>query len=85
MITPKMSHIYEVIYDLSVDLVTFDLGLPLKVKSRSHTFQGAIIDCNVFFIYIIFILYKIKSVPFDGMHLYAYTRVFVQIFETHHF
>ena len=35
-----IKHIYEVIYDLSVDLVTFDLGLPLKVKSRSQTFQG---------------------------------------------
>ena len=37
-----MKYIYEVIYDLSVDLVTFDLGLPLKVKSRSQTFQGAV-------------------------------------------
>ena len=34
-----MKHIYNVIYDLSVDLVIFDLGLPLKVKSRSQTFQ----------------------------------------------
>ena len=25
-----MKHIYKVIYDLSVDLVIFDLGLPLK-------------------------------------------------------
>ena len=25
---------YKIIYDLSVDLVTFDLELPLKVKSR---------------------------------------------------
>ena len=37
-----MKYIYEVIYDLSVDLVTFDLGLPLKVKSRSQTIQGAV-------------------------------------------
>ena len=37
-----MKYIYEVIYDLSVDLVTFDLGLPLKVKSRSQIFQGAV-------------------------------------------
>ena len=35
-----IKHIYKVIYDLSVDLVTFDLGLTLKVKSRSQTFQG---------------------------------------------
>ena len=35
-----IKHIYKVIYDLSVDLVTFDLGLNLMVKSRSHTFQG---------------------------------------------
>ena len=37
-----MKYIYEVICDLSLDLVTFDLGLPLKVKSRSQTFQGAV-------------------------------------------
>ena len=37
-----MKYIYEVIYYLSIDLVTFDLGLPLKVKSRSQTFQGAV-------------------------------------------
>ena len=35
-----IKHICKVIYDLSVDLVTFDLGLTLKVKSRSQTFQG---------------------------------------------
>ena len=44
-----MKHIYKVIYDLSVYLVTFDFGLPyfvtfdfglpLNVKSRSQTFQ----------------------------------------------
>ena len=33
------AHIYKVIYDLSVDLVIFDLGLPLKVKSRLQTFK----------------------------------------------
>ena len=37
-----MKYIYEVIYDISVDHVTFDLGLLLKVKSRSQTFQGAV-------------------------------------------
>ena len=37
-----MKYIYEVIYDLSVAIVTFDLGLPIKVKSRSQTFQGAV-------------------------------------------
>ena len=37
-----IKYIYIVIYDLYVDLVTFDLGLPLKVKSRSQTFQGAV-------------------------------------------
>ena len=36
-----MKHICKVIYDLSVDLVIFDLGLPLKVKSRLH-FQGVV-------------------------------------------
>ena len=39
MTNVSMKHIYKVIYDLSVDLVTFDLGLHLKVKSRSQTFQ----------------------------------------------
>ena len=34
-----MKHIYKVIYDLLVYLVTFDLGLPLNVKLRSQTFQ----------------------------------------------
>ena len=37
-----MKHIYKVIYDLSVYLVTFDLGLPLMVKSRWHTSQGIV-------------------------------------------
>ena len=36
-----MKYICKVIYDLSVDLVTFDLGLPLKVKSRSQIFSNA--------------------------------------------
>ena len=31
--------IWNVIYDLSVDLATFDFGLPLNVKSRSQTFK----------------------------------------------
>ena len=35
-----IKHIYNVIYDISVDLVTFDLGLTLKVISSSQTFQG---------------------------------------------
>ena len=30
-----MKYIYKVIYDLSVDLVTFDLGLPFKVTDLS--------------------------------------------------
>ena len=34
-----MKYIYKIIYDLSVDLVIFDLGLHLKVKLRSQTFQ----------------------------------------------
>ena len=34
-----MKHIYKVIYDLSLDLV-IDVGLLLKVQSRSHTFKG---------------------------------------------
>ena len=33
-------NLYKVIYDLSVYLVTFDLGLPLMVISRSQTFKG---------------------------------------------
>ena len=34
-----MKHICKVIYDLSVDLVIFDLGLHLKVKSGLQTFK----------------------------------------------
>ena len=34
-----MKHIYKVMYDLSVDLVIFDFGLPLMVKSRLQTFK----------------------------------------------
>ena len=37
-----MKHIYKVIYDLSIDIVAFDLGVPLKVKSRAHTFQEVV-------------------------------------------
>ena len=37
-----MKHICKVIYDLSVYLVTFDLGLPLNVKSWSRTFQWVV-------------------------------------------
>ena len=37
-----MKHIYKGIYDLSVYFVTFDFGLPLKVKLWSHTFQGIV-------------------------------------------
>ena len=35
-----MKHFYKVICNISIYLVTFDLGLPLNVKSRSHTFKG---------------------------------------------
>ena len=34
--------LYKVIYDFSVYFVTFDLGLPLKVKPMSQTFQGIV-------------------------------------------
>ena len=37
-----IKHIYKVIYDISVDFVTFDLELPVKVKSRSPTFQTVV-------------------------------------------
>ena len=41
-----MKPIYKVIYELSVDLVMFDLGLPLKVKSRLQTFKElCLINC----------------------------------------
>ena len=53
-----MKHIYKVIDDLSVDLVIFDLGLPLKVKSRLQTFKelclinGASYDQSLYEIHI---------------------------------
>ena len=33
---------YAKSYDLSICIVTFDLGLPLNVKSRSQIFQGVV-------------------------------------------
>ena len=36
------THIYEVIYDLSIYIMTFDLGWPFKVKSRSNNFQWVV-------------------------------------------
>ena len=36
----SMKDIYEVIYDLSVYLMKFDIGCHLKVKSRSHNFKS---------------------------------------------
>ena len=53
-----MKHIYKVIYDLSIDLVIFDLGLHLKVKSRLQTFKelclinGASYDQSLYEIHI---------------------------------
>ena len=53
-----MKHIFKVIYDLSVDLVIFDLRLPLKVKSRLQTFKelclinGASYDQSLYKIHI---------------------------------
>ena len=37
-----MKHIYKVMYYLSVDIMTFDFGLLLKVKSRSKTFHAVV-------------------------------------------
>ena len=53
-----MKHIYKVIYDLSVDLVIFDLGLHLKVKSMLQIFKelflinGASYDQSLYEIHI---------------------------------
>ena len=53
-----MKHMYKVIYDISVDLMIFDLGLPLKVKSRLQTFEelclinGASYDQSLYEIHI---------------------------------
>ena len=35
-----MKHIYKIIYDLSVYLVTFDLGLPLRSNQGRRPFKG---------------------------------------------
>ena len=48
----SMKHIYKVIYDLSVYLLTFDLVLPLKVESRSQPFQKGCVSKMVHYIYV---------------------------------
>ena len=35
-----MKHIYKVIYDISVDLVTFDLGFPLRSNQGDRPVKG---------------------------------------------
>ena len=40
----SMKDIHEVKYDLSVYIMTFDIGWPLSVKWRSHNFQAVIND-----------------------------------------
>ena len=50
-----MKYICKVIYDLSVDLVSFDLGLPLKVKSRSQTTYCILIDFPRKFLFCVYL------------------------------
>ena len=45
----SMKDIYEVIYDLSVYLMTFYLGCHLKVKSRSQNFKSLYLINNAFY------------------------------------
>ena len=40
----SMKDIYEVIYDISVYLMTFDIGCHLKVKSRLYLINNALYD-----------------------------------------
>ena len=40
MTNVSMKYIYEVIYDFSLYIMTFDIGWRLKVKWRSHIFIG---------------------------------------------
>ena len=63
---------YFNINNLYVNLKVYNF--PVYISGFENTFLF-----NVFYLYIIFILYIIKSVPLDGIYLYAYTRVFVQI------
>ena len=46
----SMKDIYEVIYDLSVYLMTFDLGCHLNVKSMSRNFKSVYLINNAFMI-----------------------------------
>ena len=45
-----MKHLYSKSYGLSVDLMTFDLGWPLKVKSMSHNYKciSSMNNCPMF-------------------------------------
>ena len=45
----SMKDIYEVIYDLSVYLMTFDIGCHLMVKSRSQNFKSFYLINNAFY------------------------------------
>ena len=45
----SMKDIYKVIYDISVYLMTFDIGCHLKVKSRSQNFKSLYLINNEFY------------------------------------
>ena len=49
MSSVSMKDTYEVIYDLSVYLMKFDIGCHLKVKSRSHNFKSFYLINNAFY------------------------------------
>ena len=64
-----MKHIYKTMYDLSVDLVIFDFGLSLMVKSRLQTFKeclinGASYDPSLYAIHIASHIWPF-SLPYD--------------------
>ena len=78
-----MKHIYKVIYDLSVDLVIFDLRLPLKIKWRSQTFKWVVFHKKC----IIWSLYEIHkashiwpfSLPYDMYNIWPLMKLKGQI------
>ena len=61
MTNGSMKDIYEVTYDLSVYLMTCDIGCHLKVKSRPHDFKN---------------LYLINNASFDEIHIYYVIYVY---------
>ena len=57
MTNVSMKDIYEVTYDISVHIITFDLGWNAKVKSRPQNINNASYDGKFYEIHIKYVIY----------------------------